>query len=52
MIENSTYAQWVEGRDKWYVNTLAEMGVHPSDILSGNWQEHGISIKVDILKGE
>lgn len=49
-IDGSTYRQWVEDRDKWYVSTLVEHGVLPEDILQGKWDQHCISVKVDIIK--
>jgi len=50
MIEQQdwTVKTWTESRDKWYVTTLSDAGVHPDDILSGNWTPHHISLKVNV----
>lgn len=47
-----TMEQYIEARDKWYVTTLSEAGTLPEDILNGNWEALGISLRVDTYKGE
>lgn len=48
MEQNSTYEQWVQDRDKWYITTLTDHGCHIDDILAGKWEQLHITLKVNM----
>ena len=49
--QQSTWDQYIQSRDKWYVSTLSDAGVHIDDILEGNWDKLQITCKTNLAEG-